>query len=224
MNLENVKHLTDGEKSIVRLAVGDNVLWQGLPKGYTKLDYIETTGEQYIDTGFIPNQDTRVTCEFRLTEIVNLGGIYGARSSVVSNDFSLRTSYSSSVGNRWQPCYNNQYGTFTDVPVDKEWHTVDHNKNAFYFDGELKTQSPFEYAKFTAPRPITIGAVKNNSSINYSKARFRYFRVYDNGRLVRDLIPCQDAEGNIGMYDTLNAVFYGFVYATASAYALEREE
>jgi hypothetical protein len=31
-----------------------------LPEGYTQLDYIESTGTQYIDTGFKPNQDTKI--------------------------------------------------------------------------------------------------------------------------------------------------------------------
>lgn len=178
-----------------------------VPNGYTELDYIETTGTQYIDTGFVPNQDTRVVCEFRVVTITNLGGIYGARSSVANNDFSLRTSYTSAAGNRWQPCYNNEYGTFTDVPVDTtQWHIADQNKNTFYFDGVLRPT--FTYAKFTAPRPVTIGAIKNNSSINYSKCRFRTFRIYDNGVTVRYFIPCKNPDGEVGMYDTVNDVFY----------------
>jgi hypothetical protein len=29
--------------------------YQNLPAGYSVLEYIESTGTQYIDTGFIPN-------------------------------------------------------------------------------------------------------------------------------------------------------------------------
>ena len=32
---------------------------------------------------------------------------------------------------------------------------------------------------------------------------------YDNGVLVRDLIPCKDPGGNIGMFDSVNCKFYG---------------
>lgn len=202
-------HLNRIEDAIAELASRDDYLGVAIKlaiKGYTHLNYIETTGTQYIDTGFVPNQDTRVVCEFMLTEIVNLGGIYGARRTVAGDDFSLRTSYANAVGNRWQPCYNNEYGTFTDVPVDKEWHTADQNKNKFFLDGVLR--STCTYAEFSAPRPITIGAVKNNSSINYSNCRFRRFCVYDNGTLVRDLVSCKNASGDIGMYDLLNDVFY----------------
>lgn len=31
----------------------------GLPSGYTQLEYIESTGTQYIDTGIIPTDETK---------------------------------------------------------------------------------------------------------------------------------------------------------------------
>ena len=31
-----------------------------LPEGYTEVQYIQSTGTQYVDTGFKPNQDSRV--------------------------------------------------------------------------------------------------------------------------------------------------------------------
>ena len=178
-------------------------------KGPAFIPYIETTGEQFIDTGFVPNQDTRIVCEFMLAKIVNLGVVYGARESVAKNDFSFRTSYVTGPGHRWQPIYGNSFGTFTDFQADTtQWHLVDHNKNTFYFDGVLR--STCAYADFTAPYSMTIGAVNNNNSIaNYSKIRIRSFKIYDNGILVRDMRPCVNANGEIGMYDVLNDQFYG---------------
>ena len=182
--------------------------WNGLPKDYKQLEYIETTGTQYIDTGFIPNQDTRVVCEFMFTSKVNLSCLYGSKTKVGSNDYSFRLSSANNVM-RWQPIYGTQYGTFTDIPVDTDWHISDHNKNEVYFDNVLKTQSPFTYTEFTAPNTLAIGASKTGSSVStYCKARFKSFKIYDNGIMVRDLLPCKASDGRIGMYDTLNGVFY----------------
>ena len=36
-----------------------------LPDGYTQLKYIESTGTQYINTGFKPNQDARVVANLK---------------------------------------------------------------------------------------------------------------------------------------------------------------
>ena len=38
---------------------------------YTRLKYIESDGTQYIDTGFKPNQDTRVVLDVQLTQLTN---------------------------------------------------------------------------------------------------------------------------------------------------------
>jgi hypothetical protein len=38
----------------------------GLPDGYARLEYLESNGNQFIDTGFVPNQDTRVRAEIVL--------------------------------------------------------------------------------------------------------------------------------------------------------------
>ena len=36
----------------------------GVSDSYTILDYIQSSGTQYIDTGFMPNQDTRVAVSY----------------------------------------------------------------------------------------------------------------------------------------------------------------
>ena len=65
---------------------------------------------------------------------------------------------------------------------------------------------------FTTPQTLALGAIKAGSStpsMYYGTAKYRGCKIYDNGTLVRDMIPCKDPDGNIGMYDTVNAVFYG---------------
>lgn len=205
MNFTNAKHLNITGKSVVRLELGGEVVWKGLPEGYTALDYIETTGTQYINTGFIPNQDSRIVCEFLFK---GGQGIYGARTTTTANNFSLRTNSS-----RWQPGYSGVLGSFTTVPVDNEWHIAEQDKNKFYLDGVL--YRTFTYEEFAPPTPIGIGAI-----IAYTVATetpnpyegsgcFRTCQIYDNGVLVRDFIPCKTSEGEVGMYDLLNAKFYG---------------
>lgn len=200
MNLDNVKHLVIGGKSAVRLEIGGSVVWKGLPSGYTRLDYIETTGTQYIDTGFIPNQDSRIVCEFMYGGSGN--GIYGTRTSTASNNFALRV-----INGKWQAGYNDELGSTIIASDSTDWHIADQNGNVFTIDGEYGYG--FVYDKFTAPKSISLGGINANNKFYYGSAKYRNCQIYDNGVLVRDLVPCRDADGNIGMYDTLNAVFYG---------------
>ena len=196
----NAKHLTIDGKSVVRLAIGEGVVWKGLPAGYTYLDYIETNGTQYINTGFYPNQDTRVICEFMYR-----GGteVYGCRATTSVRNFSLRAASSA-----WQVSYRNGYSSVPGIASDTtKWHIADQNKNVFSIDGNFGLE--FEYTNFTCTQPFAIGAIYGASEMYYGDGRFRGCKIYDNGVLVRDLIPCKDADGNLGMYDTVNAVFYG---------------
>ncbi len=199
MSLEKVKHLTINGKSAVRLEIGGSAIWKGLPSGYRRLDYIETNGTQYINTGFTPNQDTRITCEILWKGGMN---VFGARSTVSSRNFSVRV-----VDNRWQLGYGSDGGVTTGtILAEQVWQTVDINKNSLYIDGEFSVSR--DYMTFTAPYPIALGAIRAGS-VYYGNARYRACQIYDNGTLVRDFISCKDPDGNIGMYDTVNAKFYG---------------
>ena len=197
LQLENVQQLYLDDDRIVQLDCNGVTIWRGLPAGYTHLDYIEAQGAQYVDTGFTPNQDTRIVCTFKYT---GGSGIYGARSAVSSRNFSMRV-----INNAWQIGYGNGVQTGTIAADTTAWHTADQNKNELYIDGELAATR--EYTTFSAPYPAAIGAIKAGS-VYYGKGCYKRCRIYDNGVLVRDMIPCEDPEGTVGMYDTVSAVFH----------------
>lgn len=197
MSFENVKHLTIDGQSVVRLDIAGAALWKGLPSGYTQLDYIQVTGTQYINTGFTPNQDSRMVVEFMYT---GGSGVFGSRSSVSTRNFSMRV-----INSAWQLGYGNGVTTGT-IPSDtKKWHIADINKNELYIDGELAATR--DYVTFNPPYPAAIGAIKAGS-MYYGEGRYRGCQIYNNGKLVRDFIPCKNAGGIIGMYDTVEAKFY----------------
>lgn len=198
MNWSDVKHLTVSGKNAVRLSVDGKVFWKGLPKGYKRLDYIETTGKQYIDTGFILNQDSRIVCEYMYK---GGDGIFGARNTVATRNFSLRV-----ISGAWQMGYGDGVSSGSLKSDTTKWHIADLNKNTMYIDGELVVTRA--YVTFTTPKTMAIGAIRAGS-VYYGVGRYRTCQVYDNGVLVRDFIPCQNPDGKAGMYDLLNAKFYG---------------
>ncbi len=72
-----------------------------VPVGYTQVEYIESSGTQYIDTGFNPNQDTRVVMDVQAIAASGTLVYFGVRQTqkVKSfllfkiNDTSLRSDY-----------------------------------------------------------------------------------------------------------------------------------
>ena len=71
-------------------------IWQkaqaqtSLPDGYTALEYIQSSGSQYIDTGCKLTQDSDITIDFRIVgEINRNAGILGSRESPSKNNLAM---------------------------------------------------------------------------------------------------------------------------------------
>ena len=60
-----------------------------LPDGYTRLEFIQSSGTQYINTGFSPNQNTRVLCKFQYTSTTEEQTIFLSRQSTTANGYGL---------------------------------------------------------------------------------------------------------------------------------------
>lgn len=171
-----------------------------LPSGYTKLDYIESSGAQYINTGFKPNQNTRC-----VIDIENLSSaqasFFGARASQTAASFTYfsltattgRSDYGSS---KQSMSFTNTVGRYT----------VDQNKNVCTANGVTATGTA---NTFQLTNNLYLMAVNQaDAAIQNAKMKLYSAKIYDNGTLVRDFIPCKNANGTIGLWDNVNSVFY----------------
>lgn len=180
----------------------------GLPSSYKKLQYIQSSGTQYINTGFIPNQDTRidmVCVPNSVAEASNGTGFipYGAGESYTTNAFECYTSNS-----KYEFNYNGQ-NCFLGSPVIGQKLNIIHNKNeiSLSINGGSPITNTFTYGSFSAPRTMTLFAI-NRSSPFCGLLSLYSCQIYDNGTLIRDFIPCRSADGTVGLWDDVNSVFY----------------
>lgn len=176
-----------------------------LPSGYIQLEYIQSAGLQYIDTGFVPNQDTRVIAEFE--SLIATGGfpVFGSRQSGSSRTYTFGTT---GVNNCWLSGYNNG-SVNSGKKGDTARHIVDKNKAVCYLDGVAIATST--YANFTSPSALWIFRFYSGDGDNeaYGELKMYACKVYDNGNLVRDFVPCKNASGAVGLYDLVGKQFYG---------------
>ena len=57
---------------------------------------------------------------------------------------------------------------------------------------------------------MTLFAVNRTDTPNeYSKSKIYYCKIYNNGILVRDFVPCIKDDGEVGLYDLIGKQFYG---------------
>lgn len=177
-----------------------------LPSGYKRLEYIQSSGTQYIDTGFKPNNNTKVVIDFELTE--NTGKhqiIFGARSSSSSGQYVLGF-----TGHRspavWRSDFGSNQVTFSSNLTWSGNHNATKNGNICTLDAESVTNTA---STFESTVNLLICAGNTGGSVdNYTKAKVYSCKIYDNGTLARDFIPCKNASGVVGLWDDVNSVFY----------------
>lgn len=174
-----------------------------LPSGYTRLEYIKSSGTQYINTGFNPNQNTRVVVDAKPLSVTQaqLWCIFGVRTSVF---FEL---YKASTRNmRLTFLYGSTYTQGFDSLDYTKRQTFEINKNTATVDGTTLTYSA---QTFQQTYPLFLFASDNTGKAEGIAAAELYSaKVYDNGTLIRDFIPCKNASGVIGLWDDVNSVFY----------------
>ena len=168
------------------------------------LDYIESTGTQYIDTGFYPNQDSSMVLDFQPT-IAQSTCFAGCRTSGTSNAFTIN---SGSVNTKQYAAMGSSGNkTIADFSTDRK--TVSINKEEFAIDGTATTIGADVVGDFTAPYSVHLFACGSSSVTLKSTCRIYSCKIYDNGALVRDFVPCKTRDGEIGMWDNVSDTFYG---------------
>lgn len=177
-----------------------------LPIEYQEVEYIQSSGTQYIDTGFMPNQDTRVVCDIDYTLTSATAWLFGARTSNEVKTYNVLTyssKYRSDYNNKTIDCIShvNPTGRFV----------LDKNKNITYFDNVVGVS--MTYAAFQCDYTLYLFA-NNHAGAAASHGTFKLYscQIYDNGTLVRDFVPCYRKSDNVaGLYDLVNNVFYNNV-------------
>ncbi len=184
-----------------------------LPIGYTEVEYIENPNMACIDTGFKPNQDTRIVAEMQAVSSTSWAKYFAAggydKTSAVLIDYengvtgTLHLSWGTATG----------WTVVSSVVGDYNVHTYDWNKNQVYRDNTLV--HTFTYGNFQSTYNLCIfvnstgNGTYETTQDHYLKGKMYSFKVYDNGTLVRDFVPCiRDNDSKVGAYDIINDVFY----------------
>lgn len=180
-----------------------------VPEGYTALEYVEGTGTQYIDTGFVASGDTRVVCKFAVDYIdpTTAGNcpVYGASTNYNVNAFEF-WSLSYGFASYDNQDYQDGFGLQANVAT-----VVDQNKNVVTVGG---VQKSFSAAAFTTPYTMLVFATHRADAIKIADStqnlKIYEMQIYDNGTQVRGFVPAKrSSDGAVGLYDTVTSTFYG---------------
>ena len=178
-------------------------IWQkaqaqsGLPEGYTAVEYIQSSGTQYIDTGRKLTQDSDITIDFKIVGEINRdAGIFGSRQSALKNNLTLFQNKNPIVfSGDFSEYQKHRFAAASSLERTK----IQINKAGVWVNDILK-KSWSDVADFETPTNGLIFDVGNNNWTN-NKAVMRLYS-YTDGDAQR-LVPCLDANGVPCLYDLI---------------------
>lgn len=188
-----------------------------LPSGYTRLNYIESTGNQYINTGYyVGNKKTRIVAEIAKTNsLADNTSLFSASSPSDNQWFCIPYFYQNYLHSA--AMYIGGYAIITAIPVTVNTIidfdiTVDVPNNNLSYDiecGSCRTQGDVSglVGVYNAPLYLFCGA-KYTTIQNKTKAKFYSFIIYENDALVHNYIPAlRDLDSKPGLYDVAAGEF-----------------
>lgn len=173
---------------------------------YIQLDYIESTGIQYINTGISANVGTKIEYKGTLISSSSANSPYGCRESgsgtyrfdiIANND-------KSSI----RQGTNDMSGLVDTLPFDASIHTLEYTWTPT--TQKVKVDN-VEYsgssATYSSTRPIYLFGINNAGSLLGSSAKINHFKI-TSGTNVKDLIAVEKvSDGTLGMLDLVSGNF-----------------
>ena len=173
-----------------------------LPTKYAQLLYIESEGSQYIDTCFVPNQDTKV-----IMKVCPASGVgsqhryFGARSALNTDAFDVTRELGARYNGEVYQGVGDSNGVSYEIVFDK---------NLFYVDDVLV--HTFTYSAFPPNCNLFLCALNNNGSVlDVTKSYLKVYscQIFSSDALMRDFIPAKrKSDGVIGLYDLVSGTFF----------------
>ena len=177
-----------------------------LPSGYILLEYIESTGNQCINTGVKPTSETVCRIKVNMTKI-NSHTTVGNSTGRESDSFRffnangliyLDYGSGSQGGNR---IYGGSW------PAGQTVNFEFGNRYVKDLDTDEILISNTAVGAFS--KSYTIYLMDNKVTSGKGSGKVYYLQIINAGILVRDYLPCINPSGAVGMYDLVSQKFYG---------------
>lgn len=170
----------------------------------TSIEYIESTGTQYIDSNFIPKATTRTIMKARPTAWSAWSAFFGTR-----NESSPTASQAYIAAIPTDTSYRSDYfgsSLTAKTPIIIQITNIDKNKNICSFNNIMITNTS-STANTTAN--MFLLALNDVGTAKYFlSAKLYSCQIYDGNTLVRDFIPIKTTTNIYGLWDKVNKVFY----------------
>ena len=193
----------------------DQSAYSFLPAGYTQLEYIESTGTQYIDTGYKPTSSSVLDLTITNFQTMQTSGknLFGCGESTWSGSKGWVCAMAADSGrNSWNCKLTDRGVTYNNLGITtNNVYTLQYTSNGIFVDGVKKIDvSGTAAVPESYDRSFWLFKSNTNSAgYNDGSWRFGLTTLLDNGVLVRNFVPARrDSDNVLGMYDTVTNTFF----------------
>lgn len=199
-----------------------------LPDGYTEVEYIQSSGTQYIDTGILPTDIGKI--QMGVHEVTgNYPYFFGNTTAFYDNSPTYKAKYGFfmliNMGSGEVRACAHQ-GSRTSGTPSVSSTTVANNVTETYLEVELNSVGgtasvngvSASISVYSSPRSkynvfllcLNDYNLGTQTKTNFMSAKMSYCKVYDNSlNLSRDFVPCISPSDVVGLYDLVEGKFYG---------------
>lgn len=223
--LGNRKLVLDKLKDSIKGEIYTELAEEQFNRLYERLDYIESTGTQYIDTGVVPTDTTGVKIDIMTTTKLTDQVFFGSRTTTDGRFWVGKTTtiYYGWNSNNYSSSGNN------DMYLNSIKLNYLNDKLATVNDSDTYTISSTLESN---TKSVYVFAGNDNGTAKYfSQIRVYDFQITQDSKVVRDLVPCyRKSDRTVGMYDKINGVFYtnsgtgNFIPGPTSTFVNEYQE
>ena len=170
----------------------------------TPIEYIQSSGTQYINSNFIPKATTRTIMKAEPMSWNTWSAFFGTR-----NTSSPTASQAYIAAIPAATLYRSDYfgsSLIAETPTIMQITNIDKNKNICSFNNIMITNTS---STVNATTNMFLLALNDVGTAKYFlSAKLYSCKIYDDDTLVRDFIPIKTTTNAYGLWDKVNKVFY----------------
>lgn len=170
----------------------------------TPIEYIQSSGTQYIDSNFIPKATTRTIMKAEPMAWSAWSAFFGTRNAT-----SPTASQAYIAAIPAATLYRSDYfgsSLTAETPTVMQVTNIDKNKNICSFNNIIITNTS---STVNATTNMFLLALNDVGTAKYFlSAKLYSCQIYDGNTLVRDFIPIKTTTNIYGLWDKVNKVFY----------------
>lgn len=207
-DLENASKIMIGSQEAEAIYVGSTPIWQSIQLPYdTEIEYIESSGTQYIDTEIVPEGSFSIETCIAITNSSQNSTILGSVETGNIRYYSLGyngTPYVCKFNGSW----NNSYiangsklnlNTFYNIST-----LIDNNKVSITCNDTTNTVN---YVSGTNTKSLYLFCRHATNPQYFAYCKMKYIKMYQDNELICHLIPVR--KGDVGyMFDKISKRLY----------------